>query len=524
MKTNNKFKLLFWIFTPITIITTIGLVISLKINKKIISPTNKKIISPTNSMIYDFNQKYGDLNKSIKNIINKESQTQNRPWPFNFEDYYWFKNPKWTNIFLQHPGKVEKLLKQFPYLTSDVYFKNFFWNIYASNWYFNKNVYELNFGNDMFVTKVDANLITNKLRDNFFVLQNIDEYNSIFEDKNLKFFQLNGAVYNSKIDANKFKTNDLIVYIKEGDGFWESIFANRTTVDQSLWPFNIVEKNGAIVFYSFNKDFNNYFEWNINPIPHQVPFSYENIQELKNEKKIPKVPNFPEAYQSNKQEIFLVAKWVPKLNTKTPKIEQIHFKNSDDLILNNALFSTNRYDDFTNFISKKNKIQSLLNQNYTHLYIDSGYENINPSLFEDKIIKNYEDAKQIVDSTAGNIWWAQAFHIANLFTPDSNFLANDKVEFNDFVLYTQHNEQIYNDEFLYWKLDEKNNKVIIYTYNYRDLFSGDLANSPLYRDIDRLYIYVKINLQPSIKANNFEFKKIKTLDEFEKIYQEITNS
>lgn len=114
-----------------------------------------------------------------------------------------------------------------------------------------------------------------------------------------------------------------------------------------------------------------------------------------------------------------------------------------------------------------------------------------------------------------NSEWGDAFVPSKLFIPTED---NSEV-FNKFILKKQDAKKIFDEEILYWKVDEQAKKIKIYTFNYKDLFPN-FATEPQNFKIENLEKLEKIDIG-NTTITQVEFSKIETLDQFNDLYNQI---
>ncbi|WP_337903978.1 hypothetical protein [Mesomycoplasma ovipneumoniae] len=161
---------------------------------------------------------------------------------------------------------------------------------------------------------------------------------------------------------------------------------------------------------------------------------------------------------------------------------------------------------------------------------------LNQSTEEDQIFSTLEQTKKFIsDHTQLKNWhWGEAFHPSNLFISKDN----NSEEFNKFILKKQNPKIIFDDQILYWKIDK--DIIKIYTFNYKDLFPNfavepdnfvvndphkDLFHSAVFEPdkfiIKDLQKFEKIDIG-NTDIKKIEYIKIKTLEEFNSLHNQIT--
>ncbi|UVO16331.1 hypothetical protein KW545_03670 [Mesomycoplasma ovipneumoniae] len=199
-------------------------------------------------------------------------------------------------------------------------------------------------------------------------------------------------------------------------------------------------------------------------------------------------------------------------NNFNPKFD-IHISKIEDLVLYNNIVRDNDSSKFKEFLLKKQEILDKNNLKSTRLYAKT-----NKNQLENlKFFSTLEETKNLIVSMQDSInsEWGGAFVPSKLFIPTED---NSEV-FNKFILKKQDAKKIFDDEILYWNVDEQAKKIKIYTFNYKDLFPN-FATEPQNFKIENLEKLEKIDIG-NTTITQVEFSKIETLDQFNYLYNQI---
>ncbi|MBG0730533.1 hypothetical protein IM807_00270 [Mycoplasma sp. 'Moose RK'] len=402
----------------------------------------------------------------------------------------------------KNPEKVEELSKKYKAFESNL-FKNSDSNspfILLSSFFnseFSKNNETLEFSKitDQGVWK------NKKIINNFVVLKNQKDFFSFFSKiKNEKFYK---RVLET---PDFFYKKSIIAYVRPIWNYQDLAFISRDKkpfLNPILYFVDSTNQQN-IGLISIDSKLENFFtpghEYNeiINPL---IPINHAGVSINSN---------------SMTEKFHIYYKIIDKsIENRFNSKFDIHISKIEDLVLYNNIIRDNDFSKFKEFLLKKQEIQDKNNLKSTRLYTNNDKKQ-----FEDiKFFSNLEETKKLIVTMSGSInsEWGDAFTPSKLFIPTKT---NSEV-FNKFILKKQEAKKIFDDEILYWNVDEKTKKITVFTFNYKNLFTN-FAIEPDNFKIENLEKFEKIDIG-NTNITQIEYSKIETLDQFNNLYNQIIN-
>ncbi|AJR12267.1 Uncharacterised protein [Mesomycoplasma dispar] len=440
----------------------------------------------------------------------------------SWEDEIWLNNSKWTSIFQEKPQQIPDLLKKFPYFENSL-FNNDPLNEALINLHsFFRNEIKKNFKTHIqeFDIITDQKKWQNKkISNNFSIIKNKKDFFSIFTNlENKKFYK--------RVLSNPefFNKKAVVVFIKPGEIFanWRFKENGKNPVLEPAFTYKNSKKNDQIGIISYDNKFWNFFYQDyeyrdiesgdaVRPAvirPSDFSFQSEIYQDHW---------YYPKKRPSN--HFFIFYKIIDKSDiNKFNNDLDIHIDTIEDLILYNRIErSKTELENFQDFLLKKQQILGKNPLKTTRLY--AMIKENETEIASQKIYSDYQVTKDLLENkNLGKSWeWGDAFHISNLFNPAKN--GSTSAEFNKFILKKQNANLIFDDEILYSKIDHSSKKIKIYTFNFKDLFPK-FAVEPANFKIEKLAKFTKVDFGNS-NLDQIEYIKIKSLSEFDRIYNEL---
>ncbi|WP_337892296.1 hypothetical protein [Mesomycoplasma ovipneumoniae] len=446
----------------------------------------------------------------------------------------WLNNPYWHNILRKQPQKLDLLIQKYP-LFEDYWFDDLDVNIALrklSGFFYSESAKN----NDTMEFNViwdQRQLKDKKIADNFVVLDNKNDFLSFISK--LKIEKLSKRILST---PDFFEKKSVIIYIRPEDIADGSSFNSKSKIS-SLNPNHIFQNNqndGKTSIISFDSKFENFFhtgrEYRYTGSPRVRQPRMPGVK--KPRVIVPRVSLRPNTTTTD-FDIFY------KIIDKSSKHVfdhsfDIHIKNIEDLVLYNKIIRHKESSEFKKFLLKKQEIFKKNPFQLTRLYAMQELDPSNQSTEEDQIFSTLEQTKKFITNVSQlkNWHWGDAFHPSNLFT----YKDNNSEEFNKFILKKQNPKIIFDDQILYWKIDK--DIIKIYTFNYKDLFPNfavepdnfvindphkDLFHSAVFEPdkfiINGLQKFEKIDIG-NTDIKKIEYIKIKTLEEFNSLHNQIT--
>ncbi|UVO15627.1 hypothetical protein KW512_01495 [Mesomycoplasma ovipneumoniae] len=355
-----------------------------------------------------------------------------------------------------------------------------------------------------------------KIADNFIVLDNKHDFLSFISK--LKIEKLSKRILST---PDFFEKKSVIIYIRPEDIADDSSFNSKSKIT-SLNPNHIFQNNqndGKTSIISFDSKFKNFFHSGIE-------YRYTGPQRVRTPKVItgikkPRVivPRVPLRPNTTITDFDIFYKIIDKSNKHVfDRSLDIHIKNIEDLVLYNKIIRHKESNEFRKFLLKKQEIFKKNPFQLTRLYAMQELNPSNQNTEEDQIFSTLEQTKKFITNNLQlkNWDWGDAFHPSNLFT----YKDNNSEEFNKFILKKQNPKIIFDDQILYWQIEK--GTIKIYTFNYKDLFPN-FAVEPDNFIIKDLQKYEKIDIG-NTDIKKIEYIKVKTLEEFDSLYNQITTA
>ncbi|WP_337898744.1 hypothetical protein [Mesomycoplasma ovipneumoniae] len=450
-------------------------------------------ISPKKSETLSFQDVSDDENKFF--ISNTKPEGFSNP-----ADNHWFTSQYWSDWLQKNPERANQLRQKYPSFENNL-FKNSDNNsplIKLSSFFrseFKKNNDTLEFDDitDQGVWK------DKKIINNFVILKNYNDFFSFFSKiKNDNFYK---RVLQT---PDFFEKKSIIAYVRPIWNYQDLAFTSKAkkpffNPNHTFFNPNNPDNVGIM---SFDSKLEKFFTTGLKYNEIIDPLIVNN----------PVVSIIDSDFYTKKFNIYykIIDKSIE--NSFSPKFD-IHINKIEDLVLYNNIVRDNDSSKFKEFLFKKQEILDKNNLKSTRLYART-----NKNQLENlKFFSTLEETKNLIVSMQDSInsEWGGAFVPSKLFIP-----TEDTSEvFNKFILKKQDAKKIFDDEILYWKVDEQANKIKIYTFNYKDLFPN-FATEPQNFKIENLEKLEKIDIG-NTTITQVEFSKIETLDQFNDLYNQI---
>ncbi|MCN0157880.1 hypothetical protein [Mesomycoplasma ovipneumoniae] len=439
--------------------------------------------------------------QDVSDAENKFFTSNTKPEGFsNPADNHWFTSQFWSDLLQKNPERANQLRQKYPSFENNL-FKNSDNNsplIQLSSFFrseFKKNNDTLEFEQitDQGVWK------DKKIINNFVILKNYNDFFSFFSKiKNDNFYK---RVLQT---PDFFEKKSIIAYVRPIWNYQDLAFTSKAkkpffNPNHTFFDPNNPDNVGIMSFDSkLEKFFTTGLKYNeiIDPLIVNNPVVSIIDSDFYNEK-------FNIYYK-------IIDKSIE--NNFNPKFD-IHISRIEDLVLYNNIVRDNNSSKFKEFLLKKQEILDKNNLKSTRLYAKT-----NKNQLENlKFFSTLEETKNLIVSMQDSInsEWGGAFVPSKLFIPTED---NSEV-FNKFILKKQDAKKIFDDEILYWNVDEQAKKIKIYTFNYKDLFPN-FATEPQNFKIENLEKLEKIDIG-NTTITQVEFSKIETLDQFNDLYNQI---
>ncbi|MDW2907217.1 hypothetical protein R7X46_00060 [Mesomycoplasma ovipneumoniae] len=439
--------------------------------------------------------------QDVSDDENKFFTSNTKPEGFsNPADNHWFTSQYWSDWLQKNPERANQLRQKYPSFENNL-FKNSDNNsplIKLSSFFrseFKKNNDTLEFDQitDQGVWK------DKKIINNFVILKNYNDFFSFFSKiKNDNFYK---RVLQT---PDFFQKKSIIAYVRPIWNYQDLAFTSKAkkpffNPNHTFFNPNNPDNVGIMSFDSkLEKFFTTGLKYNeiIDPLIVNNPVVSIIDSDFYNEK-------FNIYYK-------IIEKSIE--NNFNPKFD-IHISKIEDLVLYNNIVRDNDSSKFKEFLLKKQEILDKNNLKSTRLYART-----NKNQLENlKFFSTLEETKNLIVSMQDSInsEWGGAFVPSKLFIPTED---NSEV-FNKFILKKQDAKKIFDDEILYWKVDEQAKKIKIYTFNYKDLFPN-FATEPQNFKIENLEKLEKIDIG-NTTITQIEFSKIETLEQFNDLYNQI---
>ncbi|WP_337903114.1 hypothetical protein [Mesomycoplasma ovipneumoniae] len=450
-------------------------------------------ISPKKSETLSFQDVSDDENKFF--ISNTKPEGFSNP-----ADNHWFTSQYWSDRLQKNPERANQLRQKYPSFENNL-FKNSDNNsplIKLSSFFrseFKKNNDTLEFDQitDQGVWK------DKKIINNFVILKNYNDFFSFFSRiKNDNFYK---RVLQT---PDFFQKKSIIAYVRPIWNYQDLTFTSKAkkpffNPNHTFFNPNNPDNVGIM---SFDSKFEKFFTLGLKYNEIIDPLIVNN----------PVVSIIDSDFYNEKFNIYykIIEKSIE--NNFNPKFD-IHISKIEDLVLYNNIVRDNDSSKFKEFLLKKQEILDKNNLKSTRLYART-----NKNQLENlKFFSTLEETKNLIVSMQDSInsEWGGAFVPSKLFIPTED---NSEV-FNKFILKKQDAKKIFDDEILYWNVDEQAKKIKIYTFNYKDLFPN-FATEPQNFKIENLEKLEKIDIG-NTTITQVEFSKIETLEQFNDLYNQI---
>ncbi|MEG7280458.1 hypothetical protein V6B68_03280 [Mesomycoplasma ovipneumoniae str. Black Butte] len=450
-------------------------------------------ISPKKSETLSFQDVSDDENKFFTSNTKPEGFS-------NPADNHWFTSQFWSDWLQKNPERANQLRQKYPSFENNL-FKNSDNNsplIKLSSFFrseFKKNNDTLEFDQitDQGVWK------DKKIINNFVILKNYNDFFSFFSKiKNDNFYK---RVLQT---PDFFQKKSIIAYVRPIWNYQDLAFiskAKKPFFNPNHTFFNPNNPDNVGIM-SFDSKFEDFFTTGLKYNEIIDPLIVNN----------PVVSIIDSDFYNKKFNIYykIIDKSIE--NNFNPKFD-IHISKIEDLVLYNNIVRDNDSSKFKEFLLKKQEILDKNNLKSIRLYART-----NKNQLENlKFFSTLEETKNLIVSMQDSInsEWGDAFVPSKLFIPTED---NSEV-FNKFILKKQDAKKIFDDEILYWKVDEQAKKIKIYTFNYKDLFTN-FATEPQNFKIENLEKLEKIDIG-NTTITQIEFSKIETLEQFNDLYNQI---
>ncbi|MDO6829960.1 hypothetical protein Q4504_02045 [Mesomycoplasma ovipneumoniae] len=439
--------------------------------------------------------------QDVSDAENKFFTSNTKPEGFsNPADNHWFTSQYWSDLLQKNPERANQLRQKYPSFENNL-FKNSDNNsplIKLSSFFrseFKKNNDTLEFDQitDQGVWK------DKKIINNFVILKNYNDFFSFFSKiKNDNFYK---RVLQT---PDFFEKKSIIAYVRPIWNYQDLAFtskAKKPFFNPNHTFFNPNNPNNVGIM-SFDSKLEKFFTTGLKYNEIIDPLIVNN----------PVVSIIDSDFYNKKFNIYykIIDKSIQ--NNFNPKFD-IHISKIEDLVLYNNIVRDNDSSKFKEFLLKKQEILDKNNLKSTRLYAKT-----NKNQLENlKFFSTLEETKNLIVSMQDSInsEWGGAFVPSKLFIPTED---NSEV-FNKFILKKQDVKKIFDDEILYWNVDEQAKKIKIYTFNYKDLFPN-FATEPQNFKIENLEKLEKIDIG-NTTITQVEFSKIETLDQFNDLYNQI---
>ncbi|MFU0909449.1 hypothetical protein [Mesomycoplasma ovipneumoniae] len=439
--------------------------------------------------------------QDVSDAENKFFTSNTKPEGFsNPADNHWFTSQYWSDLLQKNPERANQLRQKYPSFENNL-FKNSDNNsplIKLSSFFrseFKKNNDTLEFDDitDQGVWK------DKKIINNFVILKNYNDFFSFFSKiKNDNFYK---RVLQT---PDFFEKKSIIAYVRPIWNYQDLAFTSKAkkpffNPNHTFFNSNNPDNVGIM---SFDSKFEKFFTTGLKYNEIIDPLIVNN----------PVVSIIDSDFYNKKFNIYykIIDKSIE--NNFSPKFD-IHINKIEDLVLYNNIVRDNHSSKFKEFLLKKQEILDKNNLKSTRLYART-----NKNQLENlKFFSTLEETKNLIVSMQDSInsEWGGAFVPSKLFIPTED---NSEV-FNKFILKKQDAKKIFDDEILYWNVDEQAKKIKIYTFNYKDLFPN-FATEPQNFKIENLEKLEKIDIG-NTTITQVEFSKIETLDQFNDLYNQI---
>ncbi|WP_258825028.1 hypothetical protein [Mesomycoplasma ovipneumoniae] len=439
--------------------------------------------------------------QDVSDAENKFFTSNTKPEGFsNPADNHWFTSQYWSDLLQKNPERANQLRQKYPSFENNL-FKNSDNNLplfklssfFRSEFKKNNDTLEFDQINDQGVWK------DKKIINNFVILKNYNDFFSFFSKiKNDNFYK---RVLQT---PDFFEKKSIIAYVRPIWNYQDLAFTSKAkkpffNPNHTFFDLNNPDNVGIMSFDSkLEKFFTSGLKYNeiIDPLVVNNPF----------------VSIIDSDFYNKKFNIYykIIDKSIQ--NNFNPKFD-IHISKIEDLVLYNNIVRDNDSSKFKEFLLKKQEILDKNNLKSTRLYAKT-----NKNQLENlKFFSTLEETKNLIVSMQDSInsEWGGAFVPSKLFIPTED---NSEV-FNKFILKKQDAKKIFDDEILYWNVDEQAKKIKIYTFNYKDLFPN-FATEPQNFKIENLEKLEKIDIG-NTTITQVEFSKIETLDQFNYLYNQI---
>ncbi|MDW2911235.1 hypothetical protein R7W79_01020 [Mesomycoplasma ovipneumoniae] len=439
--------------------------------------------------------------QDVSDAENKFFTSNTKPEGFsNPADNHWFTSQYWSDWLQKNPERANQLRQKYPSFENNL-FKNSDNNsplIKLSSFFrseFKKNNDTLEFDQitDQGVWK------DKKIINNFVILKNYNDFFSFFSKiKNDNFYK---RVLQT---PDFFQKKSIIAYVRPIWNYQDLAFTSKAkkpffNPNHTFFNPNNPDNVGIM---SFDSKLEEFFTTGLKYNEIIDPLIINNSV----------VSIIDSDFYNKKFNIYykIIDKSIE--NSFSPKFD-IHISRIEDLVLYNNIVRDNDSSKFKEFLLKKQEILDKNNLKSTRLYART-----NKNQLENlKFFSTLEEIKNLIVSMRDwiNSEWGGAFVPSKLFIPTED---NSEV-FNKFILKKQDAKKIFDDEILYWKVDEQAKKIKIYTFNYKDLFPN-FATEPQNFKIENLEKLEKIDIG-NTTITQVEFSKIETLEQFNDLYNQI---
>ncbi|WP_341507895.1 hypothetical protein [Mesomycoplasma ovipneumoniae] len=439
--------------------------------------------------------------QDVSDAENKFFTSNTKPEGFaNPADNHWFTSQYWSDLLQKNPERANQLRQKYPSFENNL-FKNSDNNLplfklssfFRSEFKKNNDTLEFDQITDQGVWK------DKKIINNFVILKNYNDFFSFFSKiKNDNFYK---RVLQT---PDFFQKKSIIAYVRPIWNYQDLAFTSKAkkpffNPNHTFFNPNNPDNVGIM---SFDSKFEKFFTLGLKYNEIIDPLIVNN----------PVVSIIDSDFYNEKFNIYykIIEKSIE--NNFNPKFD-IHISKIEDLVLYNNIVRDNDSSKFKEFLLKKQEILDKNNLKSTRLYART-----NKNQLENlKFFSTLEETKNLIVSMQDSInsEWGGAFVPSKLFIPTED---NSEV-FNKFILKKQDAKKIFDDEILYWNVDEQAKKIKIYTFNYKDLFPN-FATEPQNFKIENLEKLEKIDIG-NTTITQVEFSKIETLEQFNDLYNQI---
>ncbi|WP_341495030.1 hypothetical protein [Mesomycoplasma ovipneumoniae] len=439
--------------------------------------------------------------QDVSDAENKFFTSNTKPEGFaNPADNHWFTSQYWSDLLQKNPERANQLRQKYPSFENNL-FKNSDNNLplfklssfFRSEFKKNNDTLEFDQITDQGVWK------DKKIINNFVILKNYNDFFSFFSKiKNDNFYK---RVLQT---PDFFQKKSIIAYVRPIWNYQDLAFTSKAKKPFFNPNYTFFEPNNPnnVGIMSFDSKFEKFFTSGLKYNEIIDPLIVNN----------PVVSIIDSDFYTEKFNIYykIIDKSIE--NSFSPKFD-IHISKIEDLVLYNNIVRDNDSSKFKEFLLKKQEILDKNNLKSTRLYAKT-----NKNQLENlKFFSTLEETKNLIVSMQDSInsEWGGVFVPSKLFIPTED---NSEV-FNKFILKKQDAKKIFDDEILYWNVDEQAKKIKIYTFNYKDLFPN-FATEPQNFKIENLEKLEKIDIG-NTTITQVEFSKIETLDQFNDLYNQI---